>query len=279
MNAVLMTGLDYSAGTIPGAVIKNAGHGFVIRYTEDPKQFLGTKHIRPAEYVDLIAAGIEVFLVFEIGVDDMLGGHAAGVVNATRARAGATWIGYPPAYPIFMACDMHLTTPQIATALEYIAGAATVLGDSLGVYGFVELIEASMNGPAAYWWQCGHAPTGSNVHVWQRNDIGFTAVGGVECDTNELYLDMPIPEGGEVALSSDEHAMLVAIYQYVSGSAELVPDGTPWPGWPSWPGGSQRSLTATDYLREMDVQLVGIAAAVAALQAALVAKPPGSETP
>lgn len=266
MNAVLMTGLDYSAGTISGAVIKNAGHKFVIRYTEDPNQWLGSKHIRPAEYTQLIAAGVEVFLVFEIGVDDMLGGHAAGVANATRARAGATWIGYPPAYPIFMACDMHLTTPQIATALEYIAGAATVLGDSLGVYGFVELIEASMNGPARYWWQCGHSPTGNNVHVWQRNNAGFATVGGIQCDVNELYLPMPTGEDDEMALSPTEHAMLVAVYQYVSGSAELVPDGTPWPGWPTWPGGTEENLTATDLLRRANVQLTALLAAIETLK-------------
>jgi hypothetical protein len=277
MNAVLMTGLDYSAGTISGAVIKTAGHKFVIRYVEDPNQWLGSKHIRPAEYTQLIASGIDVFLVFEIGVDDMLGGRAAGVANATRARAGATWIGYPPAYPIFMACDMHLTTPQIATALEYIAGAATVLGDQLGVYGFVELIDASMNGPATYRWQCGRAPTGNNVNVWQRNNSGFATVGGIQCDVNELYLEMPTPEEGETALTAEEHALLVAVYQFVSGSAELVPDGTPWPGWPTWVGGSQMSLTATDYLREMNVQLVGIAAAVAALQDAVnKSKDPGA---
>jgi Domain of unknown function (DUF1906) len=269
MNAVLMTGLDYSAGTIPGAAIKAAGYQFVVRYVEDPKQWLGSKHIRPAEYVDLIGAGLEVFLVFEIGVDDMLGGYAAGVANATRAQAGATWIGYPPAYPIFMACDMHLTTPQIATALEYIAGAATVLGDSLGVYGFVELIDAAANGPATYLWQCGHRPTGDNVHVWQRNDIGFASVGGIECDTNELYLDMPTSDGNEVALTADEHSMLVAVYQYVSGSATVVPDGTPWPGWPTWPGGTEENLTATDLLRRANVQMAALLAAIETLKSGL----------
>lgn len=268
MTPALMTGLDYSAGAIPGAVIKAAGHEFCIRYVEDPKQWLGSKHIRPAEYVDLIGAGLEVFLVFEVGVDDMLGGHAAGVANATRAHAGATWIGYPSAYPIFMACDMHLTSPQVAAALEYIDGASTILGDSLGVYGFVELITAATNGPAQYFWQCGHQPATGSVHVWQRNDIGFTTVGGIECDTNELYLEMPTPEGGETALTAEEHAMLVAVYQYVSGSAELVPDGQPWPGWPTWPGGSGENLTATDLLRRANVQLTALLAAIETLKSA-----------
>jgi hypothetical protein len=270
MTAPLMTGLDYSAATIPGATIKAAGHGFVIRYVEDPKQWLGSKHIRPAEYTDLIGAGLEVFLVFEVGVDDMLAGQAAGVANATRARAGATWIGYPPDNPIFMACDMHLTTPQVATALEYIDGASTILGDSLGVYGFVELITAAANGSAQYFWQCGHQPTTGAVHVWQRNDIGFVTVGGVECDTNELYLPMPGDGGGAMCLTVRQDAMLTAVYQFITGSADLIPAGQDWPGWQTWPGGTDEDLTATDLLRRANVQLVALMAAIEALK-------PGSE--
>ena len=60
--------------------------------------------------------------------------------------------------------------------------------------------------------------------------------------------------------------MLVAMYQFVSGSAALVPQGTPWPGWPTWPGGTNEDLTATDYLRRTNVQLAALAAAVDALR-------------
>lgn len=69
-------------------------------------------------------------------------------------------------------------------------------------------------------------------------------------------------------LTPEQDAMLTAVYQYISGSATVVPQGTPWPGWPTWPGGTDEDLTATDYLRRANVQLVALAAAVAELQTA-----------
>lgn len=54
-------------------------------------------------------------------------------------------------------------------------------------------------------------------------------------------------------LTDEERAMLTAVYQFVSGSATVVPQGTPWPGWPTWQGGSDEHLTATDYLRRNNV--------------------------
>lgn len=182
-----MTGLDYSAGTIPGAVIRAAGHSFVIRYVDDPKAGLSRKHITPPEYADLVHAGLDVWLVFEIGTGDMLGGFNAGAANARRALAGANWVGYPGDHPIFMASDMHLTGPQVRTAVTYLDGAASVLGHArTGCYGFPELTAAAQ-GHAAVFWGCGHDPgPGGAAHIWQRND-GFVRVGGLSCDLNVLY--------------------------------------------------------------------------------------------
>jgi hypothetical protein len=69
-------------------------------------------------------------------------------------------------------------------------------------------------------------------------------------------------------LTPEQDAMLTAVYQYISGSATVVPQGTDWPGWPTWPGGTDEDLTATDYLRRANVQLVALAAAIAELQTA-----------
>lgn len=263
-------GLDYSAGRIDGAVIKAAGYSFVIRYIDDPQRPLNSKHIRPVEYQDLVGAGLSVYLVFEVNTTDTLAGFAGGVLNAKRALAGASWIGYPPDQPIFFASDMHLTSGQLRTALGYIDGVSSVLGDSrVGIYGFWELIDAAiaLNKGVAYW-QAGIAPDPSDpVHVWQRND-GTVQVGGVACDVNELLRPLPTtPIGGE-DMSPDEHAMLVALYQYVSGSATVVPQGESWPGWQTWPGGTDEHLSATDYLRRTNVQLTAIAARLDALTAA-----------
>jgi hypothetical protein len=188
----MTTGLDYSAGVIPGSVIKNAGHGFVIRYVDDPA-YVATKHIHPSEYADLVTAGVDVWLVFEVGTNDIAGGFAAGVINAKRAQRGAAWVGYPANRPIFFACDEHLYGQNlIDLAMQYLDGAASVLGVELvGDYGFVEEVTAAQAGKhASLFWQCGESPApGAGVHVWQRND-GAVYVGGIQCDVNELLLPM-----------------------------------------------------------------------------------------
>ena len=190
-----MSGLDYSAGTIPAATIRRAGYSFVIRYVDDPARGLTRKHISAPEYRDLVAGGVEVHLVFEIATTDMLGGAAAGRANATRALRGAEAIGYPSDGLIFMACDMHVSAAQIRACLAYIDAAAAVLGKArTGVYGFPELIAASQGHAAAYW-QCGHDPGPQGLaHVWQRND-GFVSVGGLQCDVNVPYHPLPAPGG------------------------------------------------------------------------------------
>jgi hypothetical protein len=187
-------GLDYSAGTVTGSTIKAAGYDFVIRYVDDPAVVsLGSKHCRPAEYQDLVKAGVDVWLVFEVGTTDMLAGKAAGVSHAIRARNGAKALGYPPGRMVFMACDMHLTPNQIPQALAYLDGAASVLGkSSTGLYAFGEMVDAAINGDhAGAYWQCGHRPGPTRpVHVYQRND-GTTTVGGITCDINELLRPIP----------------------------------------------------------------------------------------
>lgn len=191
-----MQGLDYSAGAIPGAAIRQAGYGFVIRYVDDPAVGLGSKHITPQEYRDLVGAGVQVLLVFEVDTGDALGGYNQGVSNAQRARKGADWIGYPQGAPIFMACDMHLTGPQVDTAMRYLDGARSVLGSATGCYGFWEDVDTSITQHNADWfWQCGIKPADSDpVHIWQRNDTAPVTVGGVSCDINELLRPIGAPD-------------------------------------------------------------------------------------
>jgi hypothetical protein len=70
-------------------------------------------------------------------------------------------------------------------------------------------------------------------------------------------------------LTDEQNAMLTAVYQYITGSAAVVPQGTNWPGWPTWPGGTDENLSATDFLRRANVQLNALADAVDALRAQL----------
>jgi hypothetical protein len=64
-------------------------------------------------------------------------------------------------------------------------------------------------------------------------------------------------------LTEEEHGMLVALYQQMSGSPTLGQ----WPGWRSFPNGSGYSLTIVDYLRQTDAQLQAVLKAVNALGA------------
>lgn len=74
-------------------------------------------------------------------------------------------------------------------------------------------------------------------------------------------LGTPEPEDGDV--TDEDRAMLVALYQFVSGG--VVVDQ--WPGWPTWPGGTNENLSATDYLRRANVQLVELQAAADRIEA------------
>lgn len=186
----MTTGLDYSAGALTSRQIKAAGHLFVIRYVDHPT-IRSRKLVTRDEYAELTTGGVTVWLVFEVSTTDMLGGAAAGAVNAARALAGAKSVGHTGI--VFMACDMHLTAAQIPTALGYIRAAETVLGHGrTGVYGFPELITAAKAaGLGVAYWQCGHdpGPKGS-AHIWQRNDTS-TTVGGIACDVNVIYQPPP----------------------------------------------------------------------------------------
>jgi hypothetical protein len=211
-------GLDYSAAPIPGSAIRKAGYDFVIRYVDDPALGLRPKHCRAAEYADLVAAGLDVWLVFEQAVTDMLGGYGAGVANARRAQAGARALGHQGL--IFMASDMHLTAAQIPVALQYIRGAESVLGHgATGVYGFWELIDAAITaGVGSAYWQAGIAPAPTDpVHLWQRND-GFVTVGGIQCDVNVLL--RPIPGGGELPDPEEEPMLNINQGEWPAGAQQ-----------------------------------------------------------
>lgn len=191
----MATGLDYSAGRISGRAVRDAGHSFVIRYVGTPGR---TKNIKAAEYADLVANGVTVWLVYENGTEDAMGGFRGGVVAAQAARADAAAIGYSTG-PIFFCADRHLAPGEVGTALAYLDGAASVLGrGSVGAYGFSEFINPARDGGhAAFFWQCGsRSAVRPGVHVYQRNN-GTASVDGIQCDLNDLLI--PISEGDDMS--------------------------------------------------------------------------------
>lgn len=172
--------LDYSAGRLSSSVIRAAGYTGAIRYVDSPN-LAGGKHITPAEYQELTAAGLSVMLVFEVNEEDPDGGFARGVQYAQRAKAGADWIGYHG--PIFF-CEDRPSTPSVANWRAYLDGAASVLGAGrVGAYGFFGAMDAAI-GHAACFWQAGaRRDIRPHVHFWQDNNYQPT-VGGIQTDRN-----------------------------------------------------------------------------------------------
>lgn len=64
-------------------------------------------------------------------------------------------------------------------------------------------------------------------------------------------------------MTGEDRDMLVALYQFASGSVNVGE----WTGWPTWPGGTNENLSATDYLRRANVQLVELQAAADRIEA------------
>lgn len=186
---------DYSGGRPSGAALKAAGFGGVIRYIG-----LGNegKQINGAEYRGLVADGVQVLLVAELGTGDAWGTETdddfgRGANYARIALADARANGIPDSVPIACAADAHAAAFQIDDVVRYARGFESVLGKArTGFYGFQETLTAVHNaGVGSWYWRCGSAPSTAEktwTNFWQRN-AGETrrTVSGVQCDINDQY--------------------------------------------------------------------------------------------
>jgi hypothetical protein len=205
--AVLAEGLDYSAGRPSGAALADRGVRFVLRYVDRPELMAG-KHITRAEYADLVAHGIQVWLVAERNTTDWQAGRAGGAALARDGRAGADYVGYPPGGLIFLTADMHLTAAQVPVALAFVAGGVSVLGwAATGGYGFSELIRAlkAANTCRGLWQTGSRSALVPGVHIYQANDRANVVIDGVACDVDELIIPLEEDE-----LTPEERAQIKA---------------------------------------------------------------------
>lgn len=184
--------LDYSASHLTGAQIKawRGSNGVdkatgVIRYIDAPDR-LRTKHTNKSEYDSHIAAGLTVRLVFQNTTTDADGGYSAGVANATRAKAGAEYLGY---HGVIFFCNDRTTLPNPNAWRQYLLGAAAVLGVArVGAYGFSNAMDAAI-GYASAFWQSGRASElAPFANYWQDNNTQVS-VAGVTCDRNRVFKD------------------------------------------------------------------------------------------
>lgn len=172
--------LDYSARKLSADLIRAGGYLGAIRYIDSPNHWR-TKHTDVEDYKQLVDAGLHVLLVFEVLTTDPDGGFAAGVANATRAKAGADAIGYDG---VIFFCEDRPSTPSAANWQAYLDGAASVLGvERVGAYGFHAAMDAAI-GHASLFWQAGRrVDVRPHVNYWQDNNIQIH-VDGITCDRN-----------------------------------------------------------------------------------------------
>ena len=142
--------------------------------------FNGGKGLTRAEIQDYQNNGQKIALVYEEDGRELLGGHAAGVAVAHRARALADSLGIPAGAPIHFAVDFDPSPDQIPTLVAAIDGAAETLGyNSVGGYGGLSFIEA-IRGHCKYGWQTyawSHGQVSSNATLYQYLN-GQTLNGG-----------------------------------------------------------------------------------------------------
>ena len=83
----------------------------------------------------MLAAGIDIILVFESTAQEILNGFSAGAADANTAVSEAIASGAPSNFFCYFACDFDTPSSDYAAIDAYLNGAASVLGVSrVGLY-------------------------------------------------------------------------------------------------------------------------------------------------
>ena len=146
-----LKGCDYSTARPKISALAPAGIKFVVRYTSPG---VNPKNLTQAELTALLAAGIEVAVVFESVSGRMLAGHGAGISDAITADTAVKMLGMP-GLPVYFACDFDAAAGQQPLINDYLDGAASVIGRArTGIYGGYWPVSRALNAAkATYAWQ------------------------------------------------------------------------------------------------------------------------------
>lgn len=181
--------IDFPGGyssSLP-ARLKKAGVGIVIRYVGSAKW----KSLTRKEADALRKAGIDIAAVYETSATWMLGGRAAGVSAAKKARAAVVACGGPRTPFVYFACDTG--TNRYSTVNACLQGAASVLGaDHVGVYGSYSVCASALkSGFATKAWQT-EAWSGGKwlaAAALYQPARSFDGGLGIDYDSNHLRAD------------------------------------------------------------------------------------------
>jgi hypothetical protein len=190
-------GLDYAGGRPSAASLRSSGVVFVCRYLTDGGAGLPGKQLTADEFADLTTNGVNVVFNWETTATFMLGGHDAGVTDATNG------LNYIRSFPnmananpvIYFSADWDEAPTQQDAVNGYLTGAASVLGgpSKVGIYGAYYVCQRALDaGVCNYMWQT-EAWSGGNidsrVNIMQRNGLGYMYVEGVQCDQDQAHTD------------------------------------------------------------------------------------------
>lgn len=126
----VLLGLDADTILTPYApAIAAAGISAVGRYL---------KNLEPAEVAALHAAGVAIWLIFEGGSDNVLGGAGQGTEDGNRALAQAQALGAPPTAAIYATADFDIASDQLALALDYWAAFDAVIWGKYQIGGYAD---------------------------------------------------------------------------------------------------------------------------------------------
>lgn len=118
------------------------GIRFVGRYL-----FPSGKGLTATEASYYLNAGISIFLYYEVGVNDSLGGYAKGYENGQAAYNLAVSLGVPAGTQVYCCCDTGVTNAQAqGVVMDYLRGFHDAMtGYNVGIYGALNVMEACYN--------------------------------------------------------------------------------------------------------------------------------------
>lgn len=192
---ITATGIDYAYGRPDPAKIRTAGYRFVCRYLADAAN---PKNLTADEVAGLLAAGLDVVLVFEQGATRPLAGAATGSLDGRAAKARADRLGAPPPAAIYAAVDFAPTSEQMPDVLAYLRSFARGCAPHpLGTYGGWATVDAVHRADLTrYLWQAGGWSTFRDPATGQmkyrlhpaavlRQHAGTVTIDRVQCDRND----------------------------------------------------------------------------------------------
>lgn len=172
-------GVDFSGARPSGLCLAQNGKTFAGRYFGPGGSW---KHATRAEVTALTAFGVQIVSLVEGEIRDALGGYAKGVTHAQLAHTTAVTAGMPPDRPMYFAVDWDASTTELARVVDYLAGAASVIGwGRVGVYGGYRTIDyLHARGKGAWWfqtyaWSAGRWHAANYIEQYRN---GVTVCGG-----------------------------------------------------------------------------------------------------